>query len=81
MADDGYEVRHAGAEAAAHVRLMDGESRRLRVLVIGQHGRDRRLVRHERPDIFGMLRDQRQGVRRAPTAGEHVDRPGSDLPR
>jgi hypothetical protein len=72
MARDGHEVRHAGTEATALVGIADRADCRLRVLRIRQERRKRWLVRHERPNVLGVLCHERQGVHRATAAREEI---------
>ena len=51
---------------------------RQRILAIGQHLGERRLVRDEGPDILGMAGDQGQRVDGATAAGEEVDGSAAD---
>ena len=60
------------------VRLVEGGPGALGGRGVGQHGVDRRLVRHQRGDVAGVGRDQFERGHRTAAAGEHVDRPGAE---
>jgi hypothetical protein len=72
VADEGDEVSHPRAGAAAHVRLVHRPRSGERVLAVGEQRRDRRLVSHDRAHVLGMRGGQRQGVGRATAAAEQV---------
>ena len=79
MADDGDEVGHAGAPPALLVRLVDRAGRRQCGLAVGEEGRERWLVRDQRPHLIGVLGDERQRVHRTAAAREQVDRSAPEL--
>jgi hypothetical protein len=60
------------------VRLVAGGLGALGGGGVGEHGVDRRLVRHQRADVAGMGGDQLQRGHRAAAAAEDVDRTGAE---
>ena len=76
VADDRDELRHRRPEADTVVRFADVRARRQHRLAVRQFLRGRRLVRHQRMDLFGVLSHQGQAVDRAAAAGEDVHRAG-----
>jgi DNA ligase D-like protein (predicted ligase) len=79
VARGGDEMRHAGTEPAALVRVGDRLGHRHRALAVGQDGRQGRFVRDQRPNLVRVLRNEGEGIHRATAAGEEVDGARTEL--